>query len=111
LGEKLGFWLGHEEFAPQDGEPSVNVKAKIWKKRRDSLLLFAGVFGFRVQSGEVGVAVLQHFVLVAVSQLSGERAVLGTAVAFGTLSVVFDRSFAHTFVRPSRCGVGHRTLL
>jgi hypothetical protein len=93
------------------GGLSVNLKAKFERKERDSLLLFAGVFGFSIESGEVGVAVLQHFVLIAVSQLAGERAVLGTAVAVGVLSVVFDRSLAHTFVRPSRCGVGHGTLL
>ena len=59
------------------------------------------VFGFSIGFGEVGVGVLQHFVLIAVAQLAGERAVLGAALALGVLRVVFYCAFSHSFVRTS----------
>ena len=62
----------------------------------------AGMFGFGVGFGEIGVGVLQHFVLIAVAQLAGQGAMLGAASGVGVLSVVFYCALADSFVRTSR---------
>jgi hypothetical protein len=71
------------------------------RRVRTQLDLLATVFGFSVRFREVGVIVLEHFVLIAVAQLAAERAVLGAASALGVRSVVFYCAFAQSFVRSS----------
>jgi hypothetical protein len=65
------------------------------------------MFGFSIQSREVSIGVLQHLVLIAVAELAAKGAMLGTTLAVGVLSVVFDCALAHSFVASSRGGIGH----
>jgi hypothetical protein len=44
--------------------PFEKTKTAVFQNR---IFLFAGVFGFGVGLGEVGVGVFQHFVLIAVA--------------------------------------------
>ena len=72
--------------------------------RRVQFCLFAGVFGFGIRFREIGVVVLQHFVLIAMAELACEGAVLGAASGFGVRRVVFHCALAHSFVRASHSG-------
>jgi hypothetical protein len=63
--------------------------------------LSAGVFGFSIRFGEIGVVVLEHFVLVAMAQLACERSMLGTAPGFRVGLVILYGTFAHSFVGTS----------
>jgi hypothetical protein len=68
------------------------------------------MFGLSVGFREVGVVVLQQFVLIAVAKLTGEGAMLGPAVGIRMRSVVFHCSLAYVFVRTTRCRAGHKKL-
>jgi hypothetical protein len=59
------------------------------------------MFAFSIRFREVGVGILQHFVLIAVAQLAGEGAMLGATLVVGVGRLVFYRTFAHSFVRAS----------
>ena len=63
------------------------------------------MFGFSVESREIGVVVLQHFVLITVAKLAGERTVLGTTLSVGVQRVVFHCALAKPFVGTGRYGV------
>jgi hypothetical protein len=65
------------------------------------------MFGFSVQSREIGVVILQHFVLITVAKLASERTVLGTPLGVGVQRVVFHCALAKPFVWTGRYGVGH----
>jgi hypothetical protein len=73
------------------------------------------MFAFSIRFWEVGVGIFQHFVLIAVTQLAGEGAVLGASFAVGVGRLVFYRTFAHSFVCASLwaslCRVVHCALL
>ena len=88
-------------------ETGFGLSVSTWPS---TLRLLAGMFGFSIQSREVSIGVLQHLVLIAVAELAGKGAVLGTALAVGVQSVVFDCALAHSFVASSRVGVGHSIL-
>jgi len=83
------------------------------KKEEDQNLtaLFAGMFSLSIRFWKIGVGILQHFVLIAVTQLAAEGTVLGTTLSIRALSVVFYCALAHSFVWASRRGVGHYVLL
>jgi len=66
------------------------------------------MFGFSVGFREVGVVVLQHFVLIAVTQLAGEIALFGPAPIIGIDGIVFHCTLAHALIWMTRCGVTHR---
>jgi hypothetical protein len=69
------------------------------------------MFALCIRLREIGVGILQHLILIAVTQLAREGAVLGALLTMGVGSVALYRAFAHSFVWASRCGVGHTVLL
>jgi hypothetical protein len=69
------------------------------------------MFGLGIRFREIGVGILQHFVLIAVAQLATEGTVLGALLGKGVWSVAFYCTLAHSFVWTSCCGVGHAVLL
>jgi hypothetical protein len=69
--------------------------------------LFAGVFGLSVWLGEAGVVVLQHLILVAVTELARERTVLRAAFADGAYCAVLYCAFVGPLVARISCCVDH----
>src|ERR1700679_1776134 len=113
FGWKNGLRFGLQElFCATRDAFDVSVKLNGNKQRLTSTAnyLFTAMFCFSIQSWEVGVTVLQHFVLITVSELTCEGTVFGTALALGVLRVVFHCALAHSFV-PSRGRFSHVSLL
>jgi hypothetical protein len=59
------------------------------------------MLGLSIRFRKIGVSILQHFVLIAMTQLAREGAVLGAALIIGVRCVVFHRTFAYSFIRTS----------
>jgi hypothetical protein len=70
-------------------------------------LSLAGVFGLSIRLREIGVGIFQHFVLVPMTQLTGEGAVLRAALAVRVWGVVFHCTLADPFVGAGLCWVCH----
>ena len=64
-----------------------------------------------VEPRKIRIIVLQHLVLIAMSKLTAQRAILRPAFAIVHRSIIFHRTLAHRFIRTIHCRYIHQGLL